>query len=77
LISLKEAYEFTQQIYPAAWLERVGLLEAEGRIAGHDLLASEDSPSLDVSIKDGYTVQGKGPRRLKSNTSSSPSNDIR
>ncbi len=67
MIAFDQAYQLTlAHIRPLA-LETVDLLHAAGRIAGQDFLARVDSPSLDVSLKDGYAllaadIQGAGPQ---------------
>jgi molybdopterin molybdotransferase len=59
MISFNEAFELTLQHIRPLGLESVDLLAAEGRVAGDDLLARVDSPSLDVSFKDGYAIQAR------------------
>ena len=59
MISFDEAYKLTLQHIQPLDLESVDLLSAGGRIAGEDLLARVDSPSLDVSFKDGFAVQSR------------------
>jgi molybdopterin molybdotransferase len=57
MISFEEAYQLTlDQILPLEE-ETVELLTAGGRIAARDLLAKVDSPSADVSLKDGYAIR--------------------
>jgi molybdopterin molybdotransferase len=57
MISFHEAYRLTlEHIHPLD-LETVTLLSAGGRVAGQDLHARVDSPSMDVSLKDGYALQ--------------------
>lgn len=58
MISFEEAYKFTLDHIQPLEGEIVGLLAGGGRIASQDLLAKVDSPSLDVSLKDGYALQG-------------------
>ncbi|HNT23904.1 MAG TPA: molybdopterin molybdotransferase MoeA [Anaerolineales bacterium] len=56
MIAFDQAYQLTlEHIHPLA-VETVDLLHAVGRTAGQDILARVDSPSLDVSLKDGYAV---------------------
>jgi molybdopterin molybdotransferase len=57
MISFDQALEFTLENIQPLGVESVDLLAAEGRIAGQDLKARVDSPSVDVSFKDGYAVQ--------------------
>jgi molybdopterin molybdotransferase len=59
MISYNEAFELTLQHIRPLGVERVDLVTAEGRIAGEDLVARVDSPSVDVSFKDGYAVRGR------------------
>jgi molybdopterin molybdotransferase len=59
MISYNEAFELTLEHIRPLGVERVDLVAAEGRIAGEDLVARVDSPSVDVSFKDGYAVQGR------------------
>jgi molybdopterin molybdotransferase len=56
MISFDEAYQLTLDNINPLDVEHVALLEAQGRIVGHDLSAKVDSPSLDVSLKDGYAI---------------------
>lgn len=56
-ISFREALARTlAQIAPLG-AEVVDLAQTCGRVAAHDLFARVDSPSLDVSLKDGYALQ--------------------
>jgi molybdopterin molybdotransferase len=66
MISFNEAFELTIQHIQSLNLENVDLLTAEGRITGEDLLARVDSPSLDVSFKDGYAIQANDVRAASS-----------
>jgi molybdopterin molybdotransferase len=56
VISFDEAYRLTLEHIQHLSMDTVVLLAAEGRIAGQDLLARVDTPSLDVSLKDGYAI---------------------
>lgn len=56
MISFDEAYRLTLEHIRPLPAETVELLAAEGRIAGDNLLAKVDAPSLDVSLKDGYAI---------------------
>ncbi|MFU8773805.1 MAG: molybdopterin molybdotransferase MoeA, partial [Anaerolineales bacterium] len=57
MISFEKAFELTLEHKQPLYRENADLLAAEGRIAAEDLLARVDSPSLDVSFKDGYAIQ--------------------
>jgi len=57
MISFEQAYQLTLSYIRPLPLETVDLLAAVGRIAGKDLPAIVDSPSTDVSLKDGYAVR--------------------
>lgn len=59
MIPFDEAFKLTLQHIKPLDLESVDLLSAGGRIAGEHLLARVDSPSLDVSFKDGFAVQSR------------------
>jgi molybdopterin molybdotransferase len=56
MISFDEAYKLTLQHIRALDVEIVDLIAADGYVAGEDFLARADSPSLDVSSKDGYAI---------------------
>jgi molybdopterin molybdotransferase len=56
VISFDEAYRLTLEHIQPLSMEIVALLAAEGRIAGQELQARVDVPSLDVSLKDGYAI---------------------
>jgi len=58
MISYEEAYLQTLGHIQPLDVEIVTLLSAGGRIIGEDLFARVDSPSLTVSLKDGYALQG-------------------
>lgn len=56
MISFEDAYRLTlEHIHPLG-VETVALIAAQGRIAGQDISARVNAPSLDVSLKDGYAV---------------------
>ena len=57
MISFDEAYRLTLEHIQSLHVETVELLAATGRIAGRDFLAKVDTPSLNVSLKDGYAIQ--------------------
>lgn len=57
MISFDEAYRLTLDSIQPLEAETVELLAAGGRSAARDLLAKVDSPSADVSLKDGYAVR--------------------
>jgi molybdopterin molybdotransferase len=57
MISYNEALQATIERITPLGAERVDLLEARGRICAEDLFAQVDSPSADVSFKDGYAVR--------------------
>lgn len=56
MISFNEAYRLTLE--NISWLgkEQVSLVESTGRVTAEDLHARVWSPSVDVSLKDGYAV---------------------
>lgn len=56
MISFDDAYRLTLYHIQPLHSETVALITAEGRIAGQDLLARVDAPSLNVSLKDGYAI---------------------
>jgi molybdopterin molybdotransferase len=57
MISYTEALQATLENITPLGAEHVALLEAHGRICAEDLFARVDSPSADVSFKDGYAVR--------------------
>jgi molybdopterin molybdotransferase len=59
MISYPEAYQCTLENIQALDAQTVPLLEAAGRTLAQDLLARVDSPSVDVSLKDGYALRGE------------------
>jgi len=56
MISFDEAYQLTRQAIQPLPPETIQLIDAEGRVTAQDLRARVDSPSLNVSLKDGYAV---------------------
>lgn len=59
MISYDEAYALTLQYIQPLAQETVLLLNAGGRIAAEALYARVDSPSVDVSLKDGYALRSR------------------
>jgi molybdopterin molybdotransferase len=57
MISFKQAYSLTMEHIQPLPAEQVPLLEAVGRVSAAPLLSSVDSPTADVSLKDGYAVR--------------------
>lgn len=57
LISFNRALQLTLDAITPLDSERVPLSRLTGRVAASDLYASVDSPSADVSLKDGYAVR--------------------
>ncbi len=57
MISFDLAYELTLNEIVPLKTEQVGLLDAVGRTAAVALQAKVDSPTADVSLKDGYAVR--------------------
>jgi molybdopterin molybdotransferase len=57
MISYAEALQATLERITPLGTEHVPLLEASGRVCAEDLFARVDSPSADVSFKDGYAVR--------------------
>lgn len=56
MISFNDAYNLTLEHIQSLGMETVELLTASERIAGQDFLSRVDTPSLDVSLKDGYAI---------------------
>jgi molybdopterin molybdotransferase len=56
MISFDEAYRLTLDHIQSLDVETVALIAAGDRITGRDLVAKVDSPSRDVSLRDGYAV---------------------
>jgi molybdopterin molybdotransferase len=59
MISVEKAYEIVLANCRPMALEKVGLLEALGRVIGEDVYARRDLPSFDNSAKDGYAVRAE------------------
>lgn len=59
MISYNEAYRLTLEHIQPLPTETVSISDALGRIIAEDLAAYVDSPSADVSLKDGFAVQSK------------------
>ena len=55
-LGLREALQLTLEAIRPLPGEEVPLVESVGRVAASDLYALVDSPSTDVSLKDGYAV---------------------
>jgi molybdopterin molybdotransferase len=59
MISYNDALQATlERIFPLG-VEEVALAEASGRACAEDVFAKVDSPSADVSFKDGYAVRSE------------------
>ncbi|MCA9978040.1 MAG: hypothetical protein KC413_19905, partial [Anaerolineales bacterium] len=56
MISYEKAYRLTLERIEALEAEEVPLLAAVGRVAAHNLVGKVESPSVDVSLKDGYAI---------------------
>ena len=56
MISYTEAYQLTLESISPLEIEQVELIQAANRVPGKDLYSRIWSPSLDVSLKDGYAV---------------------
>jgi len=56
MISYKQAYQLTLEHIQPLGDETVDLIAAVGRITAEDLRGRVDSPSVDVSLKDGYAI---------------------
>jgi molybdopterin molybdotransferase len=56
MISYDEAYQLTLKYIHALEAENVPIISAVDRITASDLTGQVDSPSADVSLKDGYAV---------------------
>ncbi|MBL6982438.1 MAG: molybdopterin molybdotransferase MoeA [Anaerolineales bacterium] len=59
MISFDQAYKTTIEKIKPLDEEHVTLWEAEGRVTARELLSKVWSPSLDVSLKDGYAIQSE------------------
>ncbi|MCB2179536.1 molybdopterin molybdotransferase MoeA [bacterium] len=71
MISFDEAYQQTLARIMPMGSELVSLLSAVGRIASQDFLAQVDSPTADVSLKDGFALHAADVEQA------SPENPIR
>ncbi|MCA9958719.1 MAG: molybdopterin molybdotransferase MoeA [Anaerolineales bacterium] len=56
MISYEKAYRLTLERIEALEAEEVPLLAAVGRVAAQNLVGKVESPSVDVSLKDGYAI---------------------
>jgi len=59
MISFDEAYKLTMESISPLGVETVELIQSVNRVPGEDLQASVWSPTLDVSLKDGYAVRSE------------------
>ncbi|MCX8187648.1 MAG: molybdopterin biosynthesis protein [Nitrososphaeria archaeon] len=59
LASLEEAVEIVEKYAAPTGVEKVGLLNALGRILASDVYAKIDSPPFDRSLMDGYAVRAE------------------
>ena len=59
MISYNQALKLTLDNISQTGAELVGILAAVGQIAADELLAFVDSPTVDVSLKDGYAIQSQ------------------
>jgi molybdopterin molybdotransferase len=59
MISFKDAHQRTLQNISPLEAEEVDVVQAVGRILAEDLFALVDSPTLHVSLKDGYAIQSR------------------
>lgn len=59
MISYNEALQATLERISPLGMEDVALVEASGRVCAEDIFALVDSPSADVSFKDGYAVHAE------------------
>lgn len=59
MLSYHQAFQLTLDHISPLGAEEVEVIAAVGRIAAEDLIAGVDSPSLDVSLKDGYAIQSQ------------------
>lgn len=57
MISVKEALNRILEQIPTLGRERVGLLQAQGRVLAEDICSSRDIPPWDNSAMDGYAVR--------------------
>lgn len=59
MISYDEAYRLTLENIQTLEAEDVPLVSATDRVTASDLTGQVDSPSRDVSLKDGYAVHSE------------------
>jgi len=59
MISYREAYHLTLEHIQPLPIETVSISSALGRVVAEDLAARVDSPSADVSLKDGFALQSQ------------------
>jgi molybdopterin molybdotransferase len=59
IISYSQAFALTLGNIQPNGAEQLGIIQCVGRIAAEDLFGRVDSPSLDVSLKDGYAIQSR------------------
>ena len=57
LTSLTKAQETVLAAAPLLGCEKVGLLEAQGRVLAEDIIAPRDNPPWDNSAMDGFAVR--------------------
>jgi molybdopterin molybdotransferase len=57
MIAFQEALHLTLEKVQSLGTELIALSQATARVAGEDLVARVDLPSVDVSLKDGYAVK--------------------
>jgi molybdopterin molybdotransferase len=56
MIGFQEAFHLVQENVPNGKIQGVDLPEATGRVLAEDVFAKVDSPSVDISLKDGYAL---------------------
>jgi molybdopterin biosynthesis enzyme len=59
MISYQEAYRLTLEHISPLPDEMIPIADALGRVTAGDLVAQVDSPSADVSLKDGFAVKSQ------------------
>ena len=59
LVGLEEAWQRVQRYTEPLGSEEILLLRCIGRILSREVVARTDSPSADVSIKDGYALRAR------------------
>src|ERR1044071_6827235 len=57
LTPLREAQQTALEAAHVLGLEKVGLLDALGRVLGEDIIAARDNPPWDNSAMDGFAVR--------------------